>query len=132
MTNETGSRRAYERHTIEFEVEVSALDGAQREFMEMAVLRDVSGGGACFISTRPELYSEGQRLALAIYLPGTDQLDARMQGDATVVWIGAPDDAAPGGMPRTSIGVCMDDLMTFEHIMQNMESPDASEQDAAT
>lgn len=102
------NRRAYERFTLDLEVRVYALDDGGRRMLEDSVLCDVSGSGASFASRDARPYRIGQRLQLVIVLPGTDRLDARMEGEATVIRIDPPD--ADGAV---LIGVTMDDMMDF-------------------
>lgn len=103
-----GNRRTYERFTLGLKVRVYAHDGDQRRMLEDSVLRDVSGGGASFASRDPGCYQVGQHLQLVIMLPGTDQLDARMEGQATVIHIGEP--CSDG---TALVGVSMDDMLDF-------------------
>lgn len=102
------NRRAYDRFALDLKVRVCAPGGDGRQMLEDSVLRDVSGGGASFASRDPGRYHIGQRLRLVIMLPGTDRIDARLEGFATVVHVDRPgaDDAA-------LIGVSMDDMLDF-------------------
>ena len=68
-----------------------------------------SGGGMSFLSRSPGLYHPGQRLHIKITLPGTDVLDARLQGNATVAWVSEEHSDTQG----VSVGVSMDDLLDF-------------------
>jgi len=123
MVAENKSRRKYERRPVHFEVEVFLRQGAVKEYVEMAVLNDISGGGLCFASTRPEVYAAGQELSLNILLPGSDRLDSQMQGEATVVWTRLTGDTGTEGV-RGRVGVVMDGLLTFDD-----EPPDATSGD---
>jgi len=60
----------FERFPIDFNVEVHALKGVIRHYLGEVCLRDVSGGGVCFFSICPDMYSIGQRLFLSIRLQG--------------------------------------------------------------
>lgn len=102
------NRRAYERYALDLKVRVYALAGDEAQMLEDSVLRDVSGGGASFASRDPARYHVGQRLQLVIQLPGTDRVDARLEGHATVVHIDKP-----AGGEQTLIGVSMDDMLDF-------------------
>ncbi|MDQ7012169.1 MAG: PilZ domain-containing protein [Mariprofundaceae bacterium] len=121
MVAENESRRKHERRPVHFEVEVFLRQGAVKEYVEMAVLNDISGGGLCFASTRPEVYAAGQELSLNILLPGSDRLDSQMQGDATVVWTRLENEAE--GV-RGRVGVVMDGLLAFD-----VEPPDVTSGD---
>jgi len=119
MVNQNVEYREFERFPIEFEVEVYAREGSGRHHLETAGLRDVSNGGVCFFSTCPNIYVIGQLLFLSIHLPGTDKVDAAMQGEVTVIWIGKQKESPPNEPGRSYIGVCMDDLLAFSCIVQD-------------
>lgn len=102
------NRRAYDRFALDLRVRVYAADGDARRMLEDSVLCDVSGGGASIVSREPGRYRVGQRLQLVIMLPGTDRLDARMEGRATVIHIGEP-----GADGAARVGVSMDDMLDF-------------------
>jgi len=80
-------QRDFNRFPMEFVLKVSAEDNEGKKFDEKAVLQDISGGGARFISQQAGKYFPGQLLDLIIYLPGTDDVKAHMCGKATVVRI---------------------------------------------
>jgi len=111
--------REFERFSIDFKVEVHAFEGVIRHYLEEVCLRDISGGGVCFFSTCPDMYNIGQRLFLSIRLPGTDKMDATMQGEATVAWISEQDGGAPNKPAGSHIGVFMDDLMAFSSAVRD-------------
>lgn len=100
------NRRAYERYALDLKVRVYALVGDETQMLEESVLRDVSGGGVSFASRDPGRYHVGQPLQLVIMLPGTDRVDVRMEGQATVIRIDEP-----AGGDRALIGVSMDDML---------------------
>ncbi len=102
------NRRAFERYTLDLRVRVCVSGGDGRQMLEDSVLRDVSGSGASFASRDPGRYHIGQDLRLVIMLPGTDRIDARLEGGATVIRIDRP--AADGA---ALIGVSMDDMLDF-------------------
>jgi hypothetical protein len=102
------NRRAYERFALDLKVRVHAAGGDGRQVLEDSVLRDVSGSGAAFPSRDPGRYHIGQRLLLVIQLPGTDRIDARLEGHATIIRIGGP-----GADDPALIGVTMDDMLDF-------------------
>jgi len=102
------NRRAYERYTLDLRVRVCVSGDDGRRMLEDSVLRDVSGSGASFASRDPGRYRVGQHLRLAIMLPGTDRIDARLEGHATVIRIGES-----GADGAALIGVSMDDMLDF-------------------
>ena len=83
-------QREFERFPMEFVLEVSGLDDEGKRFNEKAVLKNISGGGAKFITKQSARYFLCQPLEMTIYLPGTDDVKAHMRGDATVVRIDSP------------------------------------------
>ncbi len=87
MNENKTDRREFNRFSVEFVVEVAAEDAAGNRFEDKAALNDVSGGGAKFTTQQDDRYFPGQELEVNIYLPGTDDVKARMRAKATVVRI---------------------------------------------
>jgi Tfp pilus assembly protein PilZ len=106
-------KRADERHNIDLDIAVAMLDGATPVSGESSVLKNISGGGLCFISNDPALYSVGERVALDINLSGKNPNASRARGTGTIVWIGAEDDKKGWAC----IGVSMDDLVSMERFV---------------
>lgn len=79
--------REFERFPMEFVLEVSGVDNEGKRFNEKAVLKNISGGGAKFITKQNGRYFLCQSLEVTVYLPGTDDVKAHMRGQATVVRI---------------------------------------------
>ncbi|GMR00163.1 MAG: hypothetical protein BMS9Abin18_0996 [Zetaproteobacteria bacterium] len=119
MENQGTGQREFERFPVEFKVEVYALEEVIRHYLEDACLRDISDGGACFFSVCPDMYSVGQRLFLSIRLPGTDKMNATMQGEAIVAWIGEQEGGSSNKPAGSRIGVFMDDLMAFNSVVRD-------------
>ena len=72
--------RSSQRFAMDFKISVYIeQDGSQR-FVEDSILQDVSIDGIGFLSRSPRLYHIGQRLHVSIGLPGTDTLEARLEG----------------------------------------------------
>ncbi len=99
--------REFERHPLDLAVEV--FETEKGKAIEQTYLRNISGGGACFLSSHPELYTPGQEIVLEMHLPVTAGQEALMQGRATVIWVGEPD-GDDGGKNR--IGVSMIQLVS--------------------
>ncbi|MDQ7010420.1 MAG: PilZ domain-containing protein [Mariprofundaceae bacterium] len=110
MSENPSENRTFERFAVEFEIEVSVLDGEDVVASETGVLSNVSGGGICFSSNRPELYSVGKRVIVTIRLPGTDAIEAAMTGRGTVIWVGAEDSDAR----RARVGIMTDTPLSFD------------------
>ncbi len=119
-------KRNFERYPLEFKVDISVTSGKTKQAVERAVLKNISGDGACFLSNRPEFYSIGQRLELDIHMPGTDRMNARMEGQATVAWIGDIQALEAGKPGRAPVGIFMDKPLSLERITKNRDSGDAS------
>ena len=111
-TNQTP--RKQERIATELAIKVTRLDGVQPVSSESVILKDISGGGVCFFSNNPELYCISGKVSVDIDLPGPGNSLAHISGMGTVVWIGADNDC--GG--RTSIGISMDDLLSFDRFIR--------------
>ena len=84
---DVGDRRAFPRHHIEFDIEITGVTPAGEPFTERTVLGNISGGGARFRTVTLERYMPGQELGLKVFLPGTDDVQAHMAGDAVVVLV---------------------------------------------
>jgi hypothetical protein len=104
-----GNRRDYERFAVGFKVSIFDMREPGQQLLEESVLKDVSGGGVGFLSRSPGLYHPGQRLRISIILPGTDVLDARLEGNATVAWV----DEERSDTKGVSVGISVDDLLDF-------------------
>lgn len=88
--NIESEKREFNRVPLEFIIEVSAEDIEGSKFNDKTLLKDISGGGAKFITHQVDKYFPGQLLEVAIYLPGTIEVDARMRGKSAVVRIDTP------------------------------------------
>jgi hypothetical protein len=80
-------QRSFDRFHIEFEVIASVIDSDEHQDSERSELHDVSGGGAMFISRLPGRYYSGQLLKLDIFLAGTEDVQACIKTEASVVRI---------------------------------------------
>lgn len=89
--NHSIDKREFKRLPIDLSMEVTAERSDGDLFIDKAVLEDVSGGGAKFITQNPEKYFLGQLLKIAIIMPGTSDISAQMRTDATVVRIDPAD-----------------------------------------
>jgi hypothetical protein len=86
MDNRSDMRK-FDRFPLEFVLEVLAKDNEGIRFKDKAVLKDISGGGAKFITQHTGKYFLGQSLEISIYLPGASYVRAHMKGKAMVVRI---------------------------------------------
>lgn len=115
--------RKFERHALEFGVDVYTVLDETKVLIEKTVLENVSGGGVCFVSKRPDLYSNGQRIFLHICMPGTDEINAGMECMAKVVWIHQAQSREVEEQQAT-IGVCMDGMLSFERTVHDQHPVD--------
>ncbi|PJA30917.1 MAG: hypothetical protein CO187_10905 [Zetaproteobacteria bacterium CG_4_9_14_3_um_filter_53_7] len=106
--------REFERHPIDFSVEVCPAGDQANTFCDSTNLENISGGGVCFGTLQPESYFAGQHVTLKVQLPGTDEVDASMECQAKVVWIHFSGQVDDEGHKYTLIGVCLDGFMSFE------------------
>jgi len=113
MTFTNQDKREYQRYSISFQAEVISQDDFDNHLSETTMLKDISGGGARFVSNHPERYSIGKKVHLSIQLPGDSLLNAKMEGLAKVAWMCEIDEG------EISIGLCMDDLLAFERIVSD-------------
>jgi len=122
MPDHIADRRAFERHPLEFEVDISTVSGTEKHPVERTVLNDISGDGACFLSNRPESYSTGQRIVLNIHMPGSGKMDVCMEGQATIVWIGGAQTTGSGKTQQAPVGISMDSLLSFQQSPRDTNS----------
>lgn len=87
LSSEEQYERDFNRYPIGFEVSVSFFENNGDQVNDQAELNNISGSGAMFITRIPEKYYPGQILDLTIFLAGTDEVSACMQGEASVVRI---------------------------------------------
>ena len=104
--SDKSDRRDFNRFPIEFVIKVAAEDSEGKKFNEMAVLNNISGGGARFISRQAGKYFLGQPLEMTIYLSETGDAKARMRGRATVVRIDPPSNSGIGNKSQ-EIGIAV-------------------------
>ncbi len=131
MPDHIGCRRAFERHPLEFEVDISTVSGTIKHPIERTVLNNISGDGACFLSNRPESYSNGQRIALNIHMPDTGKIDACMEGRATIIWIGDTHAPEAGKAHRVPVGISMDNLLSFQQSPRDTDPGEEKPEDAS-
>lgn len=115
MSDQSNNNREFERYSITLSAEVKSIDHRANDLTETAMLKDISGGGARFVTAHPGYYGIGQKVDLIIQLPGGDALNTKMEGVGRVVWMGEMDEG------EISVGLCMDDLMVFEHIVDGSD-----------
>ena len=115
--NNKSERRGFERIPIDFSLGVYGEDVDGKKFEDKAVLKDVSGGGAKFLTQKSDIYFSGQLLKLTIFLPGTGDVEAHMKTKATVVRIDQPTDSEKENKNRRCcIAVRFDTRLIFERI----------------
>lgn len=113
--NDSACRRAFKRSPIECILEVTGEDIAGNKYKDTADLKNISGGGANFITQLFDKYFPGQPLELTFYLPGTDELEACLRGNAMIVWIDSPSDSGIGNNSgEMVVAVELDTPLKFE------------------
>jgi Tfp pilus assembly protein PilZ len=100
--SEKKDRRAHARYQSALKTEISVYADGRIELIESTKIKDISGGGAQFASTRSEYYSIGQTLHLCIHLPGDREEEQTIECAAQVVWINDQEDAL-----ESSISIAM-------------------------
>lgn len=106
-----GDHREYERHSIDFRIEVSPTEG--EAFCDQTQLRNISGGGFCFITEISERYRIGLQVNIKVFLPAINDHAASMDCAAKVVWLHHLTGDEKGG--RALVGLCLDGFMSFEN-----------------
>ena len=92
---EIPERREDNRFQMDLVMQVTAKSADGQTFSEKTLLRNMSGGGANFITRQADRYFQGQQLNIKIDLPGTVDLTASLQGTATVSRIELLPDSDP-------------------------------------
>lgn len=111
----TRDPREFSRHWISFPVIVSWGEGfINGTDQEKTVLKDISGGGALFVSRNPENYYPGQLLHLSIMLDGTNDVRAQIRTEATVVRIHHEDKADGPASEKQPAGIAVQFDRSFE------------------
>ena len=120
-----GDKRGFSRHWVSFPVIVSREDGDSEADREKAVLRDISGGGALFVSSNPENYYPGQLLKISIMLDGTNDVRARIRAEATVIRIHQQESSNGLESEKKGAGIAIqfDRSFEFERVDNNNSGP---------
>lgn len=112
--NDLANRREFPRFTINFSLVVTGVDCNGVEVREEAVLGNLSGGGATFISLKKHQYRKDQTLNISIDLPGSAEIGAHMQATARVVRIESSNDPEDPSGARISFE--FDTPLRFERL----------------
>jgi hypothetical protein len=120
MSQQGEHKREYERYNASLKVQISAFDSTGEKFSETGVLQNISGGGANLVAGSPERYFIGQKVDLKIYLPHSDELNTAIGGHGMIVWTSESVNPADGP-GRAHLGVALDDLLAFEHIVGEID-----------
>lgn len=116
--NNKPERRTFNRFPVEFVLEVVSEDSEGKKFNDKTMLKNISGGGAKFITQQADKYFLGQSLEMTIYLPSADEIRAYMSGTARVVRIDTAGNEE--GIDRKSQGVGIavrfDTPLNFERV----------------
>jgi len=116
MTDEGRNKREFERYSTSLKVHILAMDPSGEHFSGEGFLKNISGGGANLLASDPERFFIGQKVDLNIHLPEGGDLEASMKGHGMVVWVGEEEDPEEHTV-SASIGLCLDDLLAFEHLI---------------
>jgi len=109
-------KRAFQRFQVEFEADVTARDLKAEIFQDRALLQDISGEGAKFITQQSQRYYIGQLLDLAIYMPGTKEVRACMKVTARVLRMDSAGTKTGGPDNELSIALKLETLLHFERL----------------
>jgi len=78
-------RRKFNRFSLDLLMKITGVDRDGIPYVDRTNLKNVSGGGAKFSTRHVDRYMPGQELEITIYLPGINDVKARMKGKATVL-----------------------------------------------
>ncbi len=114
MPDNVENKRDFERYPLGFETDIYTHEATEKQPVERVTLKDISGDGACFLSSSPGLYATGQKISLGICLPNTSGANAHMRGQATIVRVDDPEVNGTGEPQHVEIGISMDELLSFQ------------------
>ena len=114
QTPESDNKRAFRRYPLEFDVLVTFPSSHVGQETDQGELQDISGGGAMFFPKRPEKYYAGQQIETMIYLAGTQDVQACVRSEATVVRVVGSEDPAVNQSLR--VAVRFDRTFDFERM----------------
>lgn len=107
-------KRADVRFRVDMTTEISADGKDGGSFLEKTVLRNMSCGGAYFLTDRVDRYFRGQRLRIRIDLPQTPDVKACLAGSAIVSRIDSlPESETGPGQRRHAIAVVIAGPLEF-------------------
>lgn len=113
METNPQERRLFPRIEVSFVADTSTLDTKDVQGGDRVRLLDISGSGVKFASRRWDVYSVGQKVRISIYLPGTSEVRAFMEGLGTVVRV---QKGAGSDMPterKKEIAITLDTPLRF-------------------
>ncbi len=115
--NNVLERREFDRFQIKFPMEVSAKDTSRKQFNEKTILKNISGGGARFVTRKIDKYYPGQELKMIFYLPKAGNIDAIMKANAKVIRIDKSNVSVTNQTNvEKSIAVQFETLLNFERV----------------
>jgi hypothetical protein len=114
QTPKRENQRAFRRYPLEFDVSVRFAGNQTTPETDEGELQDISGGGAMFFPRRPEKYFTGQQIETKIYLAGTQDVQACVRSEATVVRVEGAED--PVAVQSVRVAVRFDRTFDFERM----------------
>lgn len=109
-----GYQRDFRRYPIELNVSVQFQDEGAPPDADQGELQDISGGGALFVPCHPERYYVGQKIEAIIYLASTQDVQACIRSEATVVRIEPLEESQAG--ETVCVAVRFEQTFDFERI----------------
>ena len=105
-------RRKFDRFSLDLLMKINGIDHSGEFHEEKTNLKNISGGGAKFTTQYSDRYVPGQEVEITIYLPGINDVQARMKGKATVLRVehldGVNDEA-----PATDVALVFNGRLQF-------------------
>lgn len=116
--NSNTEKREFERHLNDFTIKICSNNHKKERFEEKAVLKNISGSGACFATKKSENYYLGQSVEINIFMPESDDVKALMSGTGTVVRIEKPSSNSNSSEKRqlTDIAITLDNPILLQRI----------------
>jgi len=110
-------KREFDRFPIDFRLVVHSRDVEDTKIEDRAVLENVSGGGAKFLTQNSDMYFQGQLLEITFFLPGANKIEAFLKAIGKVERIEPSEDSNKHGNRQEGfIAVKFDERLKFERV----------------
>jgi hypothetical protein len=115
--NNNAEKREFKRFLIEFVLEIAAKDAHGREFVDKTISRNISGGGAKFLTHKADKYFQDQILEMIFIMPGTGDVNAHMKAKGRVIRVETSSDQFNSEKNYSAcVAIVFETLLNFERV----------------